>query len=61
MVSMTLRILFIACLTLSLASCAAIEGIFKAGVGVGAALVILVVILLVGAWAMLRGGGSSTS
>ena len=61
MLSMTLRIVFIAGLTLSLVSCAAIEGIFKAGVGVGAALVILVVVLLVGAWAMLRSGGSSTS
>jgi hypothetical protein len=60
MLSLTLRALFIAFLTLSLASCAAIEGIFKAGVGVGAAMVIVVVVLLVGAWAMLRGGGSST-
>jgi hypothetical protein len=48
------RVLLIALLAMTVAGCAAIEGIFKAGVGVGIAIAIVVVVLLLIVWGLLR-------
>src|SRR5690242_20180127 len=48
------RVLLVALLAVSVASCAAIEGIFKAGVGVGIAVTIAIIVLLLIIWGLLR-------
>jgi hypothetical protein len=58
--STILRMLLVVLVAIQASSCAAIEGIFKAGVGVGIALSIGVVVLIVGLiWAIVRGGSST--
>jgi hypothetical protein len=59
--SIPLRTLLVALVVLQASSCRLIEGVFKAGVGVGIAMSIGVVILIIALiWAVLRGGGSAT-
>jgi len=58
--SVSLRLLLVALVAIQASGCAAIEGIFKAGVGVGIALSIGVIVLIVGIiWAVVRGGSST--
>jgi hypothetical protein len=59
MLSRAWQMLLVVLLAIGVSSCAAIEGIFKAGVGVGAAAVILLVVLVLIVWAFIRGGSST--
>jgi hypothetical protein len=58
--SVSLRMLLVVLVALYASGCRLIEGVFKAGVGVGIALSIGFVVLIVAViWAMLRGGSST--
>jgi hypothetical protein len=55
MLSYTARLLLIVLLAVTVAGCEVVGGIFKAGVGVGAFAVILVVLLIVFAVVKMKG------